>query len=130
MEPQTCIFCKIIKKEIPSRVVYEDKDHLAFLDINPYTKGHTLVIPKKHFATFLDLPANENKELFALAQKLAKTLKNSLKPQMVFLSVFGDLVAHTHVHLIPYYGDFPFPNSRKDTTNLDAVLKEIKEYKG
>ena len=129
MENQICIFCRIVKKETPSKLVYEDKDHIAFLDINPYTKGHTLIIPKKHYETFLDLPAHENKELFALAQKLGKTLKNALKPQLVFLSVFGDLVAHAHVHVIPYYGEFPFKNSTKDTTSLDEVLREIKEYK-
>ena len=54
-----CVFCKIIKKEIPASVVYEDEKTLAFLDINPYAKGHLLVIPKKHSKWLWDMPENE-----------------------------------------------------------------------
>ncbi len=131
METPNCIFCKIIKKEIPAKVVYEDNAHIAFLDIRPYTKGHTLVIPKKHYVQFLELPKAEVSALFALAQEIGKNLKNSLGAQLIFLSVMGEEVPHTHVHLIPYYGEMPFARrGEPPDEDLDKVLKEIKEYKG
>lgn len=131
MENQNCIFCKIAKKEIPAKVVYEDKEHIAFLDIRPYTKGHTLLIPKKHYRNFLELPENEVKELFLCSQKLGKKLKAALGSQLVFLSVMGEEVPHTHVHLIPYYGEMPFERrGMPPLDDLDKVLKGIKEYKG
>lgn len=121
-----CIFCKIIAGEIPSKKVFEDKNHLAFLDIRPASKGHTLVIPKKHYETFLDMPTEEEKEIFAVAQKLGKKLKTSLNAQLIFLLVMGEEVLHTHVHLIPYYGGaLPTGLKTQDTTPLDQVLKEI-----
>ncbi|HIJ98699.1 TPA: HIT domain-containing protein [archaeon] len=130
MESQTCIFCKIGKKEIPSKVIYEDSAHIAFLDIRPYTKGHTLVIPKKHYIQFLEIPKKEVSELFALAQEIGKKLKTSLKAELIFLSVMGEEVPHTHVHLIPYYGEMPFTMRHEPPDeDLDKILKEIKEYK-
>lgn len=129
MQDQNCIFCGIAKNRIPSKKVHEDEKHLAFLDINPKSKGHTLVIPKKHYATFLDIPESEAKNLFALAQKVAKKLKENLGAKHVFLLVMGIDFPHTHVHLIPSYeGDSePFavqlgPSKKLD---LDAVLAEI-----
>lgn len=127
---ENCIFCKIVEKEVPAKLVFEDKDHLAFLDIRPYTKGHVLVIPKKHYETFIDLPESEVTQLFLLAQRLSKKLKAAFKAQLIFLSVMGEEVPHTHVHLIPYYGTMPFER-RTDSSgaDLDAVLSEIKNYK-
>ncbi len=69
-----CIFCKIANKEIQSANVYEDKDFFAFLDIGPVNKGHTLVMPKKHYATFLDLPKKELSDINLINQKLAKAI--------------------------------------------------------
>ncbi len=128
---ENCIFCKIGKKEIPPKLVYEDKDHIAFLDIRPYSRGHTLVIPKKHYANFLDLPKSEVTELFGLAQEISKKLKSAFKAQLIFLSVMGEEVPHTHVHLIPYYGVMPFERRTDPSAeDLDKVLAEIKNYKG
>ncbi len=130
MEPQNCIFCKIAKKEIPSKTIYEDTNHLAFLDISPFTKGHILLIPKMHYETFLDLPEAEVKELFALAQKLGKKLKSALEAQHIFLLVMGEEVPHTHVHLIPYYGKMPFVRSSgPEKETIEDAFKRIKDYK-
>ena len=127
METPNCIFCKIGKKEIPSKVVYEDSAHIAFLDIRPYTKGHTLVIPKKHYVQFLELPKKEVSELFALAQEIGKKLKAALGAELIFLSVMGEEVPHTHVHLIPYYGEMPFARRLEPPDeDLNKVLKEIR----
>ena len=127
---ENCIFCKIGKKEIPAKVIYEDKGHIAFLDIRPYTRGHALVIPKKHYVNFLDLPKNEVTELFGLAQEIGKKLKAAFGAQLIFLSVMGEEVPHTHVHLIPYYGEMPFERRTDPSSeDLDGVLSEIKNYK-
>ena len=72
-----CIFCKIVNHEIPSSVVYEDDDVLAFLDISQVTKGHTLVIPKKHYANFMECDPEVMKHVMEVAQKLAKQIMDA-----------------------------------------------------
>lgn len=123
---QDCIFCKIIAGEIPAKKIFEDEAHLAFLDIRPASKGHTLVIPKKHYSNFLELPESENQELFKVVQNLGKTLKEKLGAELIFLLTMGEEVPHTHIHLIPYYGTMPVGLTGKDETDLDEVLKQIK----
>jgi len=121
-----CIFCKIIAGEIPAKKVYEDDSFFAFLDINPKSKGHTLLIPKTHYATFLDMPVEEEKALFGKVQELGKTLKEKLGAEYIFLLVMGEEVPHTHVHLIPYYDTMPLSLPGSDDTDLDEVLAAIK----
>jgi len=121
-----CIFCKIAAGEIPAKKVYEDDSFIAFLDIRPSSKGHTLLIPKKHYETFLDMPVEEEKELFAKVQELGKKLKEKLSAQLIFLLVMGEEVPHTHIHLIPFYDTMPIGLTGKDETDLDEVLKQIK----
>ena len=65
-----CIFCKIISKEIPAKILYEDEDTIAFLDAFPVAKGHTLVIPKQHYAKIQDLPSEINEKLFNTVHKM------------------------------------------------------------
>lgn len=123
---EECIFCKIVNGDIPAKKVYEDEKHLAFLDIRPTSKGHTLIIPKTHYATFLDMPAEEEKELFAKVQELGKKLKDSFQAKLIFLVVMGEEVPHTHVHLIPFYGTMLIGFTGKDETDLDEVLQELR----
>ncbi len=129
MTNENCIFCKIVKNEIPSKKIHEDEKFLAFLDINPTAKGHALVIPKSHYETFLEMPENEVKELFALSQKLAKNLKEKLSAKYVFLLVMGVDVPHTHVHLIPAYEGaiepFAVQLGPDIECDFDAVLAQI-----
>ncbi len=129
MTESDCIFCRISNGEIPSKKVYEDENYMAFLDANPKSKGHTLIIPKKHYETFLDMPNEEEKELFGKAQEIGKTLKNKLNAELIFLLVMGEEVPHTHVHLIPYYGEnFPvcLKGSSENLPDPDEILNEIK----
>ena len=98
---ENCIFCKIIKGEIPSVKIWEDGNFLAFLDINPINPGHTVLIPKKHDDYLFDLEDEEYKELMLKAKKIAKMLKNKLKPKRVGLAVEGFFVPHIHIHLVP-----------------------------
>lgn len=102
-----CIFCKIIDGEIPSYKVYEDDHVLAFLDITQGTKGHTLVIPKKHSRNIFDVDEESITHVFKVVPKLASALKEAFNP--IGLNIVNNndeplqSVFHFHVHLIPRY---------------------------
>lgn len=100
---ENCIFCKIVKNEIPSNNVYEDDKFLAFLDIMPVSDGHLLIIPKEHIVWMQDASDETISEIFKLAKKLMIGLKNAIKCDYVTVSVVGKDVPHFHVHLIPRY---------------------------
>jgi len=96
-----CIFCKIINKEIPADIVYQDDKFLAFLDINPVTDGHLLLIPKAHHQMMVDLPNDLLGEIYIKAKELMPALKKTMGADFVALSVVGVDVPHFHIHLIP-----------------------------
>lgn len=95
------IFEQIINGNIPCHKVWEDEHHLAFLDVNPRTIGHTLVIPKKVSEYLFDMSSPEYLSLWEAAQKVAILLKHKLNCKRVCVGVWGFEVAHTHVHLFP-----------------------------
>jgi histidine triad (HIT) family protein len=97
---ENCIFCKIVKGEIPSYKVYEDDLFLAFLNINPAISGQILLIPKKHYRWVCDVI--EFDQYWQIARKIATSLKNSdLKPDFVSFVTVGKDVPHAHIHIIP-----------------------------
>ena len=103
-----CIFCKIVAGEIPSAKVYEDEDVLAFLDISQVSKGHTLVIPKKHSRNLYDTSPEVASKLFAAVPKIANALKDTYNPVGLNLlnnneAEANQSVFHLHLHLIPKY---------------------------
>ncbi|HEX5743681.1 MAG TPA: HIT family protein [Flavobacteriaceae bacterium] len=95
------IFTKIINGEIPCYKVAEDKHFLAFLDVNPNAKGHTLVIPKKEENKIFDLDKNSYSNLMEFSRKVAIAVEKSIKCKRVGMAVIGLEVPHVHVHLIP-----------------------------
>ncbi len=95
------VFGKIIRGEIPATKVYEDETCLAFLDINPVSKGHTLLIPKEHVVWFQDASDELISYLFVQAKKIAKAMKDALSCDYVQVVVEGKDVPHFHIHLIP-----------------------------
>jgi histidine triad (HIT) family protein len=95
----TCIFCKIVKEEIPSYKVYEDDNFIGFLDVFPRTKGHTLVIPKNHYRWVYDVPNFE--EYWAAVLKVTKAMQRALKPEFVTYATHGLDVPHAHIHIMP-----------------------------
>lgn len=97
-----CIFCKIIKGQIPCYKIYEDKDYLAFLDISQFTKGHTLVIPKTHFEYIWDI--NDLAGYMKVVKLIGKHYRN-LGFKYVDTLSFGRLVPHAHIHLVPHNGN-------------------------
>ena len=127
-----CIFCKIAKKEADSYIVYENENVIAFLDINPVSKGHTLVIPKEHYENILEMPLD-----------LAKDIHNAIKVVCEKLKVFnpdgfnivtnmgrqaGQVIMHAHVHVIPRYKDEetePLRFGKPISVKLDEIYRAI-----
>ena len=108
-----CLFCKIVSGELPSSKVYEDKDLLAFLDIKPVNPGHVLIIPKKHFKNIHDTPDEIMAKLIIAAKKIAAVIQDKLGVTGVNVgmnngSAAGQLVFHTHIHIMPRYGKDSF----------------------
>ncbi len=107
---EECIFCKIVAGEIPTNKVYEDENSLAFLDVNPRNPGHTLVIPKKHYETILNVPDNEIGELFKVVKKVAAGVKKATNADGISISqsnfrAAGQVVPHVHFHVIPRFNN-------------------------
>ena len=99
-----CIFCKIVSKEIPTKILYEDEYTIAFLDAFPVAKGHTLVIPKQHYAKIQDLPSEINEKLFNTVHKLIPKVDSLQGSTLVAIhngKDSGQEIPHVHVHLIP-----------------------------
>lgn len=96
---QNCIFCKIAAKEIPAHIVYEDKNFLAFLDINPQSPGHTQIIPKKHYRWVWDVP--NAGAYFEVAQKIAKAQQKAFDTEWILSKIVGDEVTHAHIWVYP-----------------------------
>lgn len=127
-----CVFCDIIRGDIPSYKVYEDENYLAILDISQVTFGHTLVMPKKHCETILDMKDDEAGELMKVANKVAKKIIKNLNAtgcNMIVNTgeVAGQSVKHAHLHIVPRYteSDSIKIEFKENKFNLDEVLNRI-----
>ena len=103
-----CIFCKIVRGELPNATVFEDADTLAFMDIGPIIKGHTLVIPKRHYERLTDTPDEDLNRLISLAKRIAAAQMQGLGADGVNItqangSCAGQVVPHVHFHVIPRF---------------------------
>jgi histidine triad (HIT) family protein len=130
-----CLFCKIIDKSIPSKVLFENDKNLAFLDIFPVSKGHTIVIPKNHYKNLEEIPNNELSELFEIVKKVSILIHEKLKVdgynilQNNFRAA-GQVVNHFHVHIIPRSredGKFKLfiPKNQAKEEELNQILRII-----
>ena len=127
-----CLFCKIAGREIPAEIVYENERTVAFLDINPMTLGHTVIIPKNHAGDILDLPDNQVEPTFLAVKSVTRMLTRALNPEGFTIGVnhgriSGQTVPHLHIHVIPRY-------SGDGGGSIHSVVKyppkeEIKETK-
>ena len=130
-----CIFCKIVAGQVPCTKLYEDEDVLAFLDINPVTYGHTLVISKEHYSTFLSTPKAIMNKVMNVAQRIGQVQIEQLGAKGVNILInsyeaAGQVVPHFHVHVIPRYtAKDRFRLEFKDLkdVNLPKVAEEIKD---
>lgn len=138
MLDQDCIFCKIVRGEIPCCKIYENAHVLAFLDIAPVIQGHTLVIPKEHHATLFDLPAEIGQELVVAMQVVGQAVLHGvnaagLNVGMNNFAAAGQLVPHAHFHLIPRFSDdgltlwpqTPYENDAAINRVADSIRNKI-----
>src|SRR3989338_10174105 len=134
-----CLFCKIVKGEIPTAKIYEDENVLAFLDVNPDSKGHTLVIPKQHAQDIFDIEKESLQKVFIAAKIIAQKLKDSLRADGINLmqangKAANQVVMHFHLHLIPRYqndglkihGHRPKEDEKPSFDELQDIAKKIK----
>lgn len=122
---ENCIFCKIIKGEIPSMTIYEDDVVKVFLDINPTTNGETLIVPKKHIENMLDLDDKTLSHIHKISKEIYNVLREKLNIDGLTLvqnNFYGQEIKHYHVHLIPRYKN----DDVKQLSNKE-ILKEVKE---
>jgi histidine triad (HIT) family protein len=101
-----CVFCDIIARKASAHIVYEDEDLIAFLDRHPIAEGHTLLVTKRHYESFGEIPRSEVMKLFVKAQELNETIKEKMSAQGSHISVNDgkaahQLVPHIHVHIVP-----------------------------
>jgi len=126
----TSIFSKIVKGEIPCWKIAEDEQYLAFLDINPLAKGHTLVIPKQETDYIFDLDDKILSGMIIFAKKVAKGIDKAMDCKRVGVAVIGLEVPHAHIHLIPinniYDIDFSKPKLRLSQEEFKSIAEKIR----
>ncbi|PWA04554.1 HIT family protein [Flavobacterium psychrotolerans] len=125
------IFTKIINGEIPCYKIAEDENYLAFLDVNPNAKGHTLCVPKIEIDKIFDLDDNSYMGLLLFAKKVATALEKAVPCKRIGMAVIGLEVPHTHVHLIPLseMDEMRFQKKVKlEKEEFEALTKSIQEY--
>lgn len=137
MNESDCIFCQIVEKKIPSKVLYEDEKNLAFLDIYPIFKGHTIIIPKKHYHNLEEIPEIELAETYKVVKELATLIHKKLKIDGYNIlqnnyEAAGQVVQHFHVHIIPRSkndGRFKLEIPREPSTDeeLNNILNTLRE---
>jgi histidine triad (HIT) family protein len=131
---QDCVFCKIIRGELSAYIVFEDNLSLAFLDAKPVFPGHTLLVPRQHYETLIDLPGPLVGPLFQNAQLLARAMETGLKADGTFVAINNHVsqsVPHVHIHVVPrHFGDglkgFFWPRQKyKDQAEILSIQKTL-----
>ena len=133
---ENCIFCKIANGEIPAATLYEDEDFRVILDLGPASKGHSLILPKKHAANIYELPDETAGKAMILAKKMAGKLTDALNCDGFNIvqnngEIAGQTVNHFHLHLIPRYeGDglnLNWPQQEISAEQLEEIRQSIKK---
>jgi histidine triad (HIT) family protein len=130
-----CLFCKIAAGEIPARKIYEDDQVVAFLDIQPVSRGHLLVIPKEHSESVVEMPIEQLPHVFGAVQRLGRAVERALGAQGFNIVVnkgaaAGQVIFHTHVHVIPRSdgdGLKAWPKLEVTDEQLDQFATDISE---
>jgi len=129
-----CIFCKIARGEIPATKVVEDDRVLAFMDINPISQGHLLIIPKTHYELIMDMPADLVSHIYSQVPELARALVDVTEAQGVNVlqnngPCSGQVIPHVHIHLIPRWPadglGFRWPAKSADLDELQKLAQAI-----
>jgi histidine triad (HIT) family protein len=124
------IFTRIVNREIPCHLIAETAAYMAFLDVRPLAKGHTLVIPKAEVDYIFDLPDNVLQELMVFSKKVAQAIKTVISCEKIGVAVIGLEVAHAHIHLVPIraVGDINFSNPKLELSveELSSIATSIR----
>ena len=125
------IFSKIINRDIPAHIVAEDEYNIAFLDINPLTEGHVLVVPKKEVDYYFELDDNDFNRLNLFAKKVARAIEGVISCQRIGMAVVGLDIPHTHIHLVPLNSmediNFNKEKLKIGDTKMSEIAKGINE---
>jgi len=130
-----CIFCKIANGEIPSSTIYEDDLFRVILDLSPATKGHALILPKKHMANIFEMDEETAEKVFVLASRIAKAMKEALNCDGLNIvqnngEIAGQTVFHYHMHIIPRYNDdgqqINWIPKTSEAAERDMIAEQIK----
>lgn len=131
-----CVFCKIVSWETPSQRVYEDDKYIAFLDINPIQYGHTLIVPREHYANLLETPEETLADMIKIVKKIAPAVMQAMSAPAFNLGVntgeeSGQIIHHVHFHIIPRYANDGLKNwhgrNRYAEGEMGATAKKIRE---
>jgi histidine triad (HIT) family protein len=133
-----CIFCKIANKEIAAKIIYKNNGAIAFLDINPHAPAHTVLIPKKHFETILDLDGDNILQLFSALKEVTALIKKAINPDGFTIGinhgrVAGQVINHLHIHIMPRFlndggGSIHSVVLNKSKESIEEIYNKIKNY--
>jgi histidine triad (HIT) family protein len=137
MNVNSCVFCKVARKQAPASYVYEDENVLAFLDIRPLNEGHTLVIPKEHYVTIFEVPEELVAHLHRIVKRVALAVRESTKADGISIiqqngKAAGQEIFHMHVHVIPRYEGQKLPRfgeiSEANREKLNQVAANLRRH--
>ena len=137
MNVRSCIFCRIVQKQVPSSLVFEDEKVMAFLDIKPLTEGHTLVIPKAHYESIFDIPRDLVAYLHGITKQVAIAIKKATNADGISIiqqngKAASQEIFHLHIHVIPRYEGQKLPRfsdvEEADREKLSQTAEKIKRY--
>ena len=134
---ETCIFCKIVRKQAPASIIYEDETVMAFLDIRPLNIGHTLIIPKKHYVDIFDISENLLSQVHKVAKQASIAVKKAANADGISIiqqngKAAGQDIFHLHVHVVPRFEGQKLPHfsdlKEVERAKLEEMAKKIKQH--
>jgi histidine triad (HIT) family protein len=137
MFDESCVFCKIVRKQAPASIIHEDEEVIVFLDIRPLNIGHTLVIPKAHYVDIFDIPKNQLSQVHIVAKQVSFAIKKATNADGISIiqqngKAAGQDIFHLHVHVVPRFKGQklpPFSDLKEvERTKLDWMAKKIRQY--
>jgi len=133
---ESCVFCRIVRKQAPASIIYEDETVIAFIDIRPLNIGHTLVIPKAHYIDIFDIPENELTNVYKVSKQISFAIKKATNSDGISIiqqngKAAGQDIFHLHVHVVPRFEGQKLSSFNElkevERTKLDDMAKKIKK---
>ena len=133
---ESCIFCKIVRKQAPASIIYEDETVMVFLDIRPLNLGHTLIIPKAHYVDIFDVPESQLSQVHKVAKQVSVAVKKATNADGISIiqqngKAAGQDIFHLHVHVVPRFEGQKLPRfsdlREVERAKLEEMAKKIKQ---